>query len=399
MTSKVVVIGLGYVGLPLAIAAAKSGYSVVGIDKNVEKVNQIKLGNSPVEDIDNVELQRSLSSGSLQVSTDYAEILSAHIILICVPTPLLDNKFPDLSNIESAVLSFREFVTEGSLVILESTVAPGTTRDFLKPLLKRDTSSSSINSAIDIAFSPERVDPLNKNWNLKNTPKIVAGLTEKSKRRAVEFYSRFVDQVIPCQSIEVAETAKLLENSFRLVNISLINELSKVCYKLGIEIGQVIEAAATKPYGFMPFYPSLGVGGHCIPVDPLYLSSKAKEVGEPIHLIDLASKINFSMPQYFTIRVKERLTELEGKKILVVGVSYKPNVSDIRETPVESLIVNLRQQGAEVSWHDDLVGEWKGEKSIALSADFDLAILATPHDYLDLTKLGAVPLLNTKGSS
>jgi len=278
-------------------------------------------------------------------------------------------------------------------------VAPGTTRDFLKPLLIRDKLSSSINSEIDIAFSPERVDPLNKNWNLKNTPKIVAGLNEKSKRRAVEFYSRFVDQVIPCQSIEVAETAKLLENSFRLVNISLINELSKVCYKLGIEIGQVIEASATKPYGFMPFYPSLGVGGHCIPVDPLYLSSKAKEVGEPIQLIDLASKINFSMPQYFAIRAKEQLRELEGKKILVVGVSYKPNVSDIRETPVESLIVNLRQQGAEVSWHDDLVGEWRGEKSIALSADFDLAILATPHDYLDLTKLGAVPLLNTKGSS
>jgi len=302
MSTKVVVVGLGYVGLPLAVAAAKSGYKVVGIDNNVEKVNQIKFGNSPVEDIDNVELQELLLSRSLQVSTDYAEVQSAQIILICVPTPLIDNKFPDLSNIEKAVLSFREFMTEGSLVILESTVAPGTTRDFLKPLLIRD--KLSVNSETDLAFSPERVDPLNKNWNLKNTPKIVAGLTENSKRRAVEFYSRFVDQVIPCKSLEVAETAKLLKNSFRIVYISLINELSKVCYKLGIEISQVIEAAATKPYGFMPFYPGLGVGGHCIPVDPLYLSSKAKEVGEPIQLIDLASKINFSMPQYFTIRAK-----------------------------------------------------------------------------------------------
>ena len=317
--------------------------------------------------------------------------------MICVPTPLIDNQFPDLSYIKNAALSLREFLTEGSLVILESTVAPGTTRDFLRPLLIRET--LPVNSEIDLAFSPERVDPLNKIWHLKNTPKVVAGLTENSKRRAIEFYSRFVDNVIECKSLEVAETAKLLENSFRLVNISLINELLKVCYKLGIEIGQVIEAAATKPYGFMPFYPSIGVGGHCITVDPLYLSSKAKEVGEPIKLIDLASTINLSMPQYFATRAKEQLQELKGKKILVVGVSYKPNVSDTRETPVETLIDKLRQQGAEVSWHDDLVGKWKGEKSIALSEDFDLAILATPHDYLDLTKLGDVTLLDTRGSS
>jgi UDP-N-acetyl-D-glucosamine dehydrogenase len=229
-------------------------------------------------------------------------------------------------------------------------------------------------------------------------PKIVAGLTDNSRKRAVAFYSKFVDHLIECNSLEIAETAKLLENSFRLINISFINELSKLCFKLGIEISQVIEAASTKPYGFMPFYPSIGVGGHCIPVDPLYLSSKAKDVGEPIKLIDLASQINVSMPQYFVNRAEEKLRELKEKNILVVGVSYKPNVADTRESPVGILIAGLRQKGAKVFWHDDLVNEWNGEKSVALSDKYDLVILSTPHDYLDLTKIGDVPILNTRGS-
>ncbi len=284
----------------------------------------------------------------------------------------------------------------GTLVILESTVAPGTTRDFLAPLIKSVLHIST--NEIDLAFYPERIDPLNRNWNLKNTPKIVAGLTDQSRKKAVDFYSRFVDEVIECESLEIAETAKLLENSFRLINISFINELSKLCHKLGIEITEVINAAATKPYGFMPFYPSLGVGGHCIPVDPLYLSSKASEVGAPIQLIELAAQINMSIPQYFVLRAEEKLRELKGKSILVVGVSYKPNVSDIRETPVEALILGLRLKGAQVFWHDDFVKEWKDEKSVALGDHYDLAIIATPHDYLDLTKLRNVPILNTRGS-
>jgi UDP-N-acetyl-D-glucosamine dehydrogenase len=250
----------------------------------------------------------------------------------------------------------------------------------------------------ELAFSPERIDPSNKNWNLKNTPKIVAGLTENSKKRAVEFYSKFVDQVIECDSLEIAETSKLLENSFRLINISFVNELSKLCHKLGIDVSQVIKAAATKPYGFMPFYPSIGVGGHCIPVDPLYLSSKAKAVGEPMQLIDLASQINFTIHQYFVNRAEEKLQGLKDKKILVIGVSYKPNLADTRETPVEILIASLKQKSAKVFWHDDLVKEWNGEISVALGCDFDLAILATPHDYLDLTKLGNVPIIDTRGS-
>ena len=396
MKDKVIVIGLGYVGLPLAIAAAKSGYNVVGIDLNTEKVSSINKGISPIEDIDNAQIQELLSNNKFIASNEYREIRDAEIVIICVPTPLLKNQLPDLSNVENAAMSISKNLAKNLLVILESTVAPGTTREFLAPLLKSDVNTGNI--AIELAFSPERIDPLNKKWNLKNTPKIVAGLTDNSRKKAVEFYSKFVDHLIECNSLEIAETAKLLENSFRLINISFINELSKLCFKLGIEISQVIDAASTKPYGFMPFYPSIGVGGHCIPVDPLYLSSKAKDVGEPIQLIDLASQINVSMPQYFVNRAEEKLRELKEKNILVVGVSYKPNVADTRESPVGILIAGLRQKGAEVFWHDDLVKEWNGEKSVALSNQYDLAILATPHDYLDLTKLGDVPILNTRGS-
>lgn len=396
MKNNAIVIGLGYVGLPVAIAVAKSGSSVIGIDLNTEKVNSINKGLSPVEDIRDSEIQDLISTGLFRASTDYAEIRNANVVLICVPTPLLENQLPDLSMVENAARRMSEYLTKDTLVILESTVAPGTTRNFLAPLIKIEAKDA--NGEIQIAFSPERIDPLNKNWNLQNTPKIVAGLTDDSKKNAVQFYSKFVDEVIECDSLEIAETAKLLENSFRLINISFINEISKLCYRLGIEVSKVINAAATKPYGFMPFYPSIGVGGHCIPVDPLYLSSKALEVGAPIQLIDLASQINLSMPQHFVLRAQEKLGELQGKRILVVGVSYKQNVSDVRETPAEMLILGLRQKGARVFWHDDLVKVWKGEKSVALTSDYDLVILATPHDYLDLNKLGDIPILNTRES-
>ncbi len=396
MKNRVVIIGLGYVGLPLAITAAKSGYTVVGIDRNAEKVDCINMGISPVEDIDNTQIKEVISNGSFKASTDYSEIRNATTVLICVPTPLLKDQIPDLSSVESAARALSKHLKKGSLVILESTVAPGTTRDFLAPLIWPDENSNK--SEIELAFSPERIDPLNKNWNLKNTPKIVAGLTDDSRKKAVEFYAKFVDEVVECDSLEIAETAKLLENSFRLINISFINELSKFCHKLGIEVNHVISAAATKPYGFMPFYPSIGVGGHCIPVDPLYLSFIAKHVGEPMQLIDLASQINLSMSEYFVKRAEEKLEGLKGKRILVVGVSYKPNVADTRETPVEILIASLKQKDATVYWHDDLVKEWNGENSVALSNEYDLAILATPHAYLDLTKLGDVPILNTRGS-
>jgi UDP-N-acetyl-D-glucosamine dehydrogenase len=250
----------------------------------------------------------------------------------------------------------------------------------------------------DIAYSPERIDPLNQKWNLVNTTKIVAGLTEVSKLRAKELYLSIIDNVVESSSLEAAETAKLLENSFRLVNISLINEISIFCRKYGIDVTEVVRLAATKPYGFMPFYSGLGAGGHCIPVDPLYLADKSREIGVFLNIIEVADSINRNMPGYFVNIAEEKLSSLNGKRVLVIGVSYKPNVADVRETPVEALILGLKDKGAEVFWHDDLVKEWNGEKSVTLSSEYDLAILATPHDYLDLTKLRDVPILNTRGS-
>ena len=249
-----------------------------------------------------------------------------------------------------------------------------------------------------LAFSPERIDPQNKTWNLKNTPKIVAGLNLEARNLAKEFYLNFIDEVIECESLEVAETAKLLENSFRLVNISFINEISIFCQRLGIDVNNVINAAASKPYGFMPFYPSVGVGGHCIPVDPVYLANKADQIGIETRFIDLAVQINKEMPGYFVGRAEEKLGGLKGKKVLVVGVSYKPNVADVRETPVKDLIKGLLDKGANVSWHDELVKKWEGSESVALSGAYDLAILATPHDGVDLSKLGNTPILNTRSS-
>lgn len=388
-------IGLGYVGLPLAVAAANSGYTVIGVDLDNDKVSKINKGISPIEDIKNIQISELVSNGRLKAKSDFNSIKGAEVILICVPTPLLKSKLPDLSYLKQATKSIKEHLSKETLVILESTVAPGTTRNFLTPLLQ---SASGIGETeIDVAFSPERIDPSNQNWHINNTPKIVAGLTSKSRKRAVDFYSKFIDKVVECESLEVAETAKLLENSFRLINISFINEMSIFCQKLGVDVNQVIKAAATKPYGFMPFFPSLGVGGHCIPVDPLYLSNRALEIGAPTKLIDLAAQINQEMPQYYVEKAEEKLAGLKGKKILVVGVSYKPNVSDVRETPVEALIAGLNQKGAQVFWHDELVKEWNGENSVPLGTDYDLAILATPHDYLEINKLGNVPILNTRG--
>jgi len=396
LENSIAVVGLGYVGLPLAVAAAKSGYKVSGIDLNQDKVFNINNGKSPIEDIKDNEILDLLVRGQLYANSDFSEIRSADVVLICVPTPLNRENMPDLSYLEGAIESISAHLSKGTLIILESTVAPGTTRDFLVPLIQKNSRIDI--TELDIVFSPERIDPLNQKWNLKNTPKIVSGLTLKSRQRAIEFYSKFIDNLIECETLEVAETAKLLENSFRLINISFINDVSIFCQKLGIDVNAVISSASTKPYGFMPFYPSIGIGGHCIPVDPLYLANKAREIGAPTRFIDLADQINQEMPGYFVSRAEEKIGGLKGKKVLVIGVSYKQNIADVRETPVDSLITGLKQKGAQVSWHDDLVKEWNGEKSVTLSSDFDLAILATPHDYLDLKKLGNVPILNTRGS-
>ena len=396
MKPTVSVIGQGYVGLPLSITLAETGFSVWGVDVNPDLVAQLNQGTSHVEDIETPRIKQQLVSGNYHATTDYSVIANTEVVVVCVPTPLLEDRKPDLSYLLNSVESISERVKSGTLLIIESTVAPGTTRNLLVPIIEKHF--GSIADRLHIAFSPERVDPQNQTWNISNTPKLIAGLTPKSKKMAVDFYSNVVTNIVQCDSVEVAETAKLLENTFRLINISFINEFRIFCDVLSINIEEVIRLAATKPYGFMPFYPSLGVGGHCIPVDPLYLSHKAKEIGAPSRFIDLADEINHAIPGYFVSKAEKILNGLLGRQILVIGLAYKPNVSDVRETPVIGLITELRQKGAQVLWHDDLVKEWAGERSSLLSAEYDLAIIATPHDYLDLQKLGDTPILNTRGS-
>ena len=393
---NITVVGQGYVGLPLAVAASQAAYTVYGLDSNSEKISMLKSGKSLTEDLTDSVVKKSISAKRFIPTIDDKVISISEIVLICVPTPLTSTHVPDLVPLISATKSVGKNLKAGSMVIVESTIEPGTCRNVLLPILLNESRLDL--GEFDLVYSPERIDPKNKKWGISDTPKLVAGLTDNAAKRAEEFYEKFIESIIICSSLEIAETAKLLENSFRFVNISFINEFAIFCQKIGIDITEVISAAATKPYGFMPFYPSVGVGGHCIPVDPIYLANAAKSVGTPSRFIELADQINQEMPGYFVGRAEEKIGGLLAKKVLVVGVSYKPNVADVRESPVESLITGLKQKGAQVSWHDDLVKDWNGEKSVGLTPDFDLAIIATPHDYLDLLKLGNVPILNTRGS-
>jgi UDP-N-acetyl-D-glucosamine dehydrogenase len=395
--NKIAVVGQGYVGLPLAVAAANVGFQVVGLDTNLDKVANLNNSISEIEDVHSNELKKIKLNGNYYATHDFRELSSAKIILVCVPTPLDINRQPDLNSLIKAVTNTAKNISVGTLVIIESTIAPGTTRNIIQPLIRNESKLGDEN--FTVAYSPERVDPVNSTWGIKNTPKLLSALTEEGYRLAFNFYSKFVNTIIKCDSIEVAEMAKLLENSFRLINISFINEIAMYSQKLGIDVNQVIKAASTKPFGFMPFYPSLGIGGHCIPVDPIYLANAAKAVGAPTRLIELADQINQELPEYFISRAEEKIGDLKNKRVLVIGIAYKPDVADVRETPVENLIIGLKSKGAQVFWHDDLVREWNGEKSVAISNSYDLAIIATPHSYLDLAELESLPILNTRGST
>lgn len=396
MTKKVAVIGMGYVGMPLAVSAANSGFEVVGIDNDLKKVNLFNSGAIFSEEIGVSQKEHLKENSKMKATNDFTEVQGCDVVLICVPTPLDANRKPDLRHVETAVRFASKYIKNGVLIILESTVEPGTTRNFVIPLIEKESNLSR--DQFYVAFSPERIDPMNREWGIKNTPKLVAGYSSEASELAIDFYRHFIAKIIRCDNLEIAETAKLLENSYRLINISFINEFSVFCNELGVDVQKVIAAASSKPYGFMPFYPSVGVGGHCIPIDPIYLANTATRAGAPLRMIELASEINDQMPKYFVRRARQLVGELKEKKVLVIGVSYKPNVSDIRETPVQALIADLRLEGAKVFWHDDLVKEWNGETSVNLSDEYHLAILATPHNYLDLTKLGNVPILNTRGS-
>ena len=393
MTLTIAVIGQGYVGLPLAVASAKAGSTVIGIEVNAARVEQLNAGKSPVEDISDNSISDLVKAGKYSATTDFAAVSDSSIVAICVPTPLDGSSKPDLTALIAATTSVGQNLKAGTLVIIESTVEPGTTRNVVLPILVKESGLSQ--SEIDLAFSPERIDPSNKKWTIANTPKIVAGLTPKALDRAVNFYSGFVSEVTRCSSLEIAETAKLLENSFRLINISFINEIAQMCDVMGLNVNEVIDAASTKPYGFMPFYPSAGIGGHCIPIDPVYLAHAAKQAGAPASMIDLAQKINDDRPTYFVEKASKLLGGLSGKKILVVGIAYKPNVADMRESAALPLISGLRGAGAVVSWHDHLVGAWSDEVSAALSDSFDLVLVVNKHDGVDLSAVGATPVIYT----
>ena len=388
---RVSIVGQGYVGLPLAIAAVQAGHEVTGIDRDRGLTEKLSSGISSIGDLSDAQIAGAVKTGRYSLANNFDSVGTSEIVVICVPTPLDTKMKPDLSFLLSALNSIAANLQPSTLIINESTVSPGTTRGLIKETLDK------AGIPFELAYSPERIDPANKKWTVTNTPKLVAGLTPAATERAAAFYKTFVDSVTIGSSPEVIETAKLLENSFRLVNISFVNEVAQFCAAMGIDVREVVDAAATKPYGFMPFYPGAGVGGHCIPVDPSYLVAKAQEMGVPTRFIDLANDLNQSLPSYFTGVASGILGGLKGKKILVVGIAYKPEVADVRETPAEGLIHQLRAKGAEVSWHDELVQEWNGEKSVELTADFDLAILANPHSNTNLAALGSTQILNTRG--
>ena len=386
------VVGQGYVGLHLAIAASQAGHMVFGIDTNEALVGQISRCNSPIGDVSDHQISDALSSGSYTATTKFDSVRSADIVIVCVPTPLNESREPDFSYLISALKSIAPNLKAGALVINESTVSPGTTRDLIASVLNQ------ANTPYELAYSPERIDPANKDWTIANTPKLVSGLTPQATERAANFYRSFVSNVTTGTSPEVIEAAKLLENSFRLINISFINEFAELCEAMDIDVREVISAASTKPYGFMPFYPGAGIGGHCIPVDPSYLVAKAREIGAATKFIDLANEINAARSSHFVNMAEKKLKNLSGKKIILVGVAYKANVADIRETPAAPILEILRSRNAQVSWHDDLVKEWRGEQSTPLNNNFDLAILINPHRSTDLSLLGTVPRIDTRGA-
>ncbi len=376
---KIAIIGQGYVGLTIAAFASRTN-QVIGFDNSQKVVDQLNQGISHIEGVENSSIKAAFDSGNYRASTNGADIADAEVVVIAVPTPLNKERKPDLSYIESACKTIADNITQPVLVINESTSFAGTIRNFIKPLIE-SLSADKIEHLY--AISPERVDPGRTDWDQKNTPRLYAGLSPEASKRTRDFYSSFCDNLIEVSSPEVAEAAKLFENTFRQVNIALVNEFAQISHALGISVYETLAAADTKPYGFMKFNPSAGVGGHCIPVDPSYLAHVAEGLGVPATFIQRANEVNLEMPKYIVARVAaDNGGTLSGKSVQVIGVAYKPNVADTRETPAELVIDELKRQGVKVSWHDPVVNNWQGETSTALGGS-DIAIVVTLHDALD----------------
>jgi UDP-N-acetyl-D-glucosamine dehydrogenase len=396
-TARAGVVGLGYVGLPLAVEFARAGLETTGIDLDPRKIDAINAGRSYIPDVPAPDVAALVEAGRLSATSDYAVVSRLDTINICVPTPLRKTKDPDMSFIVSAVEQVAVHLRPGSLVVLESTTYPGTTDEVVQPLL--ETRGMRAGEDFFLAFSPERVDPGNPTFNTRNVPKVVGGLTPACARLAVALYGAAIETVVPVGSTRVAEMVKLLENTFRAVNIGMVNELALMCDRLRIDVWEVIDAARTKPFGFMPFYPGPGLGGHCIPIDPFYLSWKAKQTGFEPRFIELAGHVNGAMPHYVLDKVIEALNTrrkaVNGSKVLILGVTYKRDIDDIRESPSLDVMALLRERGAEVAYSDPYVPalaarDWPGGLDLVAVAPtaeaieaFDCAVILTDHGAFD----------------
>ncbi len=396
-TARLAVIGLGYVGLPLAVEYALSGFHVIGIDVDAAKVDSLNRGESYVGDVPDKTLAPLVEKGLLEATTEFSALRSCDSVNICVPTPLSKTRDPDISYIDAAVSRIAEHLHRGMLVILESTTYPGTTEEVILPRLEE--SGLRVGEDFHLAFSPERVDPGNPKYGTKNIPKVVGGVTPKCTEIAASLYRAALSEVVVVSTARVAETVKLLENTFRSVNIGLVNEMAQLCRKLDIDVWEVIDAAATKPFGFMPFYPGPGLGGHCIPIDPFYLSWKARAHGFEARFIELAGVINASMPGFVTRLVTEALNDrkkaVRGSRILIVGVAYKTGISDTRESPALDVMAELESLGAVISWYDPHVDRLPemgsatrlSEYTAETLSEFDCAVITTAHPTVDHTLL------------
>ncbi len=392
-TATLSVIGLGYVGLPLAVGFAKEGYKVIGIDLDQEKIRLLNAGVSYIPDITTDEVKDLVDRGLLSATDDFSILETVDAISICVPTPLRKTKDPDMSYIIAAAEQIEKYSHSGLLIVLESTTYPGTTDELIIPQIVRN--GYKIGEDVFICFSPERIDPGNPTYGVRNTPKIIGGATPQCTEVAVALYSKAIDQVVPVSSTRAAEMVKLLENTFRSVNIGMVNEMALMCDKLDVNVWEVIDAASTKPFGFMTFYPGPGLGGHCIPIDPLYLSWKLKTLNYTARFIELASEINSNMPVYVVGKVMDALNEIRkpvnGSKVLILGVAYKRDINDLRESPALDVIRLLGDRGAEVSYHDPYVPDLHHEsmplESVPLTADAlheaDCVVIVTDHTSFD----------------
>jgi UDP-N-acetyl-D-glucosamine dehydrogenase len=410
-SARIGIVGLGYVGLPLALAFSEAGFKVLGFDIQQKRVNLVNQGRSYIADVSSDRLSAIRVKKLLEATTDQSKLGEVDVICICVPTPLTKTKDPDLSYVIRESEKISQHLQSGQLVVLESTTYPGTTREVMLPILER----SGLRAGQDfcLAFSPERIDPGNRKYTIKNTPKIVGGIDQKSTELAQALYSQIADTVIPVSSPEIAEMTKVFENVFRSVNIALVNELAQLCERMGISVWEVIAATSTKPFGYMPFYPGPGVGGHCIPLDPYYLANKAREYDFHTRFIELAAEINEQMPYHITSHIMESLNargrSLNGARVLVLGVAYKKDVEDLRESPSLKLIQLLQEKGAKVSYNDPYISKIQLSEGTLTSVELteeslssaDCVVIATDHSCYDLEQIATRSKLvfDTRGAT